>query len=403
MNNKNPKYDNDLVTLGYLKSTFQDGGENTTDLSKYIPKSYSSPPVPPYYVGAILYYNNSVYKCKKDRTQGSFDINDWELLSNGDGAFTDWVETTYVSDKSDLQQQIDGKIQSYYQATDPNTWTTDIEKASHVGDYWYNTTNDTQWRFCRYETNPVTYGWEQVDVPTTLKNLINSKMTIFTEKPTSYKANDMWIIEDYLPDADLPEGTIDNPIVRGDWVFATQDGDSYDKDDWEKRDTDIKKEDLENNYYTAGQVDTAVNRKLENYVSVSTFAPYESKISHFENDYYTKDEIHQKLTDGSVTKVRTISAIFDENGMRYDDGDADTHTIINAEGVRVKKNNSDDTALYAGYIPTDSQQYPLYKGQTVVISENLIVNNHIKIGSHSRFENYEPDSNTNGTGCFYIG
>ena len=138
MNNKNPKYDNDLVTLGYLKTTFQNGGENDTDLSKYIPKSYSSPPVPPYYVGAILYYNNGIYRCKKERTQGSFDINDWELLSNGDGGFVDWLETTYEPDKTQLEEQIDGKIETYYQATDPNTWSTDLEKAKHIGDYWYS-------------------------------------------------------------------------------------------------------------------------------------------------------------------------------------------------------------------------------------------------------------------------
>ena len=214
----------------------------------------------------------------------------------------------------------------------------------------------------------------------------------------------MWVIESDLADEDLPEGTLDNPIVRGDWVFATQDSNSYDKEHWEKRDTNITKEMLENNYYTTSETQTLLNTKLENYVNVSTFQPIQSKIQHFENDYYTKDEIQQKLTDGSVTKVRTISCQFDENGMTYFDGDADSHTTINAEGVRVKKNGgNEETVLFAGYVGENNTQYSSnYKGQSIVAAENVVVDNWLVVGNHSRFQDYEPNSNTHGTGCFYI-
>lgn len=71
----------------------------------------------------------------------------------------------------------------------------------------------------------------------------------------------MWIVEDTISDDDLPTGEIENPVAKGDWVFAIQDSDVYNKNHWIKRDTDVSIEYIENNYYTKEKVDETFSTK----------------------------------------------------------------------------------------------------------------------------------------------
>ena len=388
MNNKNPKYDNEFVTLGYLKKTFQNSGESTTDLTKYISKNYTSPPAPPYYVGTVLYYNHKTYRCKKDKIQGVFDIGDWEVVATDDNGLTKFVSNTYNVDKSNILKQLDNKIETYYQSTDPSTtWTADLEKVKHIGDLWYNTNNDTQWRYCQYDTNPITYGWSPVDVPESVYDSINSKKSIYTVKPTSYKQNDMWIIEQNLDENDLPEDET-NPIAVGDWVFATQDSNSYDKTHWKKMDNysiDI------NRVSKKAESDNRVtNLKFNDYVTKSTFLITETRIHTIEEGTYKKWEVNEKLTDGSVTKVNTQSCTLDINGMTYERPGEPTKSTINNVGITTRKKDNDDIILFAGYVDENNTQYSDYKGQTIVATDNIINKNHfVMTEAHSRMEKYE--------------
>jgi pyruvate carboxylase subunit B len=58
--------------------------------------------------------------------------------------------------------------------------------------------------------------------------------------------------------------------------------------------------------------------------------------------------------------------------------------------------------LYAGYVDEtkadESEKLAPYKGQSVVYTENMVVDTYLVIGTHSRQEDYE-----DGTGMFYIG
>ena len=335
--NKNPKYDNDLVTLGYLKNTFQGTGEDITDLAKIIPKSYSLPPPPPYYTGSILYYNNCVYRCKKDRTQGNFSWDDWELIISGDdGDFQRWVENTYQVDKLQIEQQIDEKIETYYQSTDPNTWTTDIEKAKHVGDYWYNTTNNTQWRYTRQNTNPVTYAWNPVDVPNAIFDLIDTKKSIYTSKPTSYNEDDLWIIEDTLADEDLPAN-----VEKGDWVFATTNSTTYNKAHWVKRDEDVSLDYLQNHYYTTTEVEAQITASERYTDSEITKAKNEISLN-VSQTYTTKTEFNQKVLDYDE-EIGEISSIVESHtdsisNLSIDVGEISTTVYNNNETITEELN-----------------------------------------------------------------
>ena len=83
--------------------------------------------------------------------------------------------------------------------------------------------------------------------------------------------------------------------------------------------------------------------------------------------------------------------------MHYAKTNAPTTTTINEVGVGTKKSNSSDYVLFAGYVDDNNTQYEKYKGQTIVASENMLVDNYLVIGENSRLENYE-----NGTGIFVL-
>lgn len=477
MFNRNPQYDNDLVTLGYLKNVMNESGDETEQLIKTLPKSFNSPPIPPYYIGSVLYYDHQVYRCNKERLQGSFNWEDWSLVATDNTELRNWIDNTYSVDKLQLEEQIDKKIETHYQENNPSlNWTTDLEKSKHVGDYWYRTTDNTQWRYTKITTNPITYDWQQVNVPNSIFDLIDKKKSIYTSKPTSYKKDDLWIIEDTISAEDIPIGTQDNPIAKGDWVFSTADSESYNKNHWVKRDTDVSLEYLQTHYYTTSEVETKVTeserytdseitkakneinlsvsqnyatktelsqtvsdfdeeigtinttideqnetitsldlgvgeirttvgnnyqeitRKIDGFATQESIIEVQNRVSQIQSDTYTKTEINTKLSDGSVTKVQTLSGTFDINGMTYDDPNGLVKTTINQAGVNTRRKSNDETILFAGYVDENNSQFLDYKGQTIVATENILVKNYLVVGSKSRFEDYE-----DGTGCFYIG
>lgn len=111
--------------------------------------------------------------------------------------YTDPICSTVNDAYNDLALKINGKIESYYQSADPSTnWSTAVERETHIGDIWYNTTN--QKTFVYYKdssTSPVTYKWQWQNVPIELIDSVNGKATIYSGViPTNYKTGDYWII-----------------------------------------------------------------------------------------------------------------------------------------------------------------------------------------------------------------
>lgn len=112
--------------------------------------------------------------------------------------------------------------------------------------------------------------------------------------------------------------------------------------------------------------------------------------------------IQTVLIDG-VEKVKTTSGTFDENGLTMEQTGAKTKSVLNESGVNViDTQGSNVDLLYAGYVDEEkageNDKLASYEGQTVVYSNNMIVDNYLSIGKHSRIEDYE-----DGTGVFYIG
>lgn len=84
-------------------------------------------------------------------------------------------------------EQLDGRIQTFSQTTDPSTsWTTTDEKNKHIDDLWVNPYDGLtkQWTGTT---------WKLV-TDENLKNLASSKAQIFTSQPTTpYYAGDLWV------------------------------------------------------------------------------------------------------------------------------------------------------------------------------------------------------------------
>ena len=121
--------------------------------------------------------------------------------------------------------------------------------------------------------------------------------------------------------------------------------------------------------------------KFGDYALESDVATIENSVTQLQTDTYTKTEINTKLTDGSVTKVQTISGTFDENGMHYAKANAKTSSTINNVGVGVYSTSNNSELLFAGFDENINQ--------SIVRTENLTVRKYLVIGNNSRIEDYE--------------
>lgn len=147
-----------------------------------------------------------------------------------------------------------------------------------------------------------------------------------------------------------------------------------------------------------------VNKQVESYVgrlqavestssdNASKVATLQTSVSTLQTDTYTKIEINEKLTDGSVTKVKSALVTTDNTGTTWDNSESNVKTKVDANGLEIidKTGALNETLLEAKY---DSGI-----GETVIRGKRIIVEKYLIVGTHSRFEDYE-----NGTGCFYLG
>lgn len=180
-------------------------------------------PKSPYAVGD-LWFNSAtsdIMTCVKARnTIGEFDSTEWEKRNKytDDSTLTDFINNTYTTDIGNIQNQIDGKIETFRQETDPSKdWTTAEDKKKHIGDLWYNTaTNET------FMYNGA--GWSPVagTVPDEVWGKIDSKCQIFTAQPKPpYNKGDLWFV-----------GSSGEILTC---TTVRKDGESYVETDWTKQ------------------------------------------------------------------------------------------------------------------------------------------------------------------------
>ena len=146
-----------------------------------------------------------------------------------------FIKGEYADDLAAIQKSIDGKSETHMQDTDPaDNWNTDELKAAHERDIWWNTADSIisgvpSGATAIYENANGSFRWSVTPVPQSLFDKIDGKATCHTSKPSSYKINDLWVLES--------EYTINGKkYSAGTIVFAMQSSDTFDISHWAKKD-----------------------------------------------------------------------------------------------------------------------------------------------------------------------
>jgi len=284
-----PKYDDDLVTLGYLKnySSNQQQNNNANNYSR----NYSAPPNPPYYINDTLMLDGKIYICIYERLNGNFNWNDWKLEATDDSK-AEFVETLISDYELPIPKQLDGKIESFYQNDDPSIeWEDDVERAIHNGDLWRCGRLDYIYK--KQNTNPISYKWERYDLPTTLFNTITGHKNIFTTEPVNYEKSDYWFFYE-----------IENPpqnVEVGDLLIASESSDVYQSTHWSRNDVKVLSVSApEDTYYTKEEV-IEIRENIEESTTTKISQSQNNILSTVETTYTTKIET-QNLS-GEVLQI----------------------------------------------------------------------------------------------------
>lgn len=153
-----------------------------------------------------------------------------------------FISNTYTTDINNLQSQIDGQIETWYQPNDPSVkWTKteeypwcdidgnkildesgneivlvwESEKAEHEGDLWHNTTDNTQWI---YKSGI----WQPQSIPNELLDKIDGKSSVYMIQPTPpYYEGDLWVTTNSEGKASLKTSfvnRINGDFTASDWI-----------------------------------------------------------------------------------------------------------------------------------------------------------------------------------------
>lgn len=141
-------------------------------------------------------YTHDLLVCVHNGSWDNFSITDWALAANYSSEIQDAIDA--INDfKDEVQAQVDGKADSYYQSTDPSESWTDVSQ--HVGDLWYNTSTKTSSVWGLDETDNE-YKWIESSVDLTpIMHKYDGKASIFygdsESHPTvPYNAHDFWLL-----------------------------------------------------------------------------------------------------------------------------------------------------------------------------------------------------------------
>lgn len=93
-------------------------------------------------------------------------------------------DVTFENIFNGINQQIDGKVETWRQATDPaSAWTTDDERLKHVGDLWMDISANGGKKTYIYQDNGTSanprFVWDQQDVPQAVFDGIDGKASVY--------------------------------------------------------------------------------------------------------------------------------------------------------------------------------------------------------------------------------
>lgn len=183
------------------------------ELGKEKNRIFTSTPVTPYDVGDLWVQGatGDIMRCKTARESGAFTSSNWEKASKytDDSALKNFINGDFANAIDTMTEQIDGKIETWFQTSDPaSNWTTNAEKAKHVGDMWYNSSTKLlkcyrkTFRFvngsasvvCVWHTIEDKKAIDAYDAASKAQDTADGKRRVFVAQPyPPYDVGDLWV------------------------------------------------------------------------------------------------------------------------------------------------------------------------------------------------------------------
>lgn len=188
---------------------------------------FTTTPYTPYEIGDLWVQGGSgdIMRCKTARASGAYSSGDWEKASKytDNTALNNFINNTYTNAINDLTNQIDGKVETWFQTTDPAaSWNTTALKKKHVGDMWFRTDKNTLWRYSS------SYTWQQIqdqkaidayNAASKAQDTADGKRRVFVATPyPPYDIGDLWVDGKDLRRCITKRTT--GTYVANDWVVA---------------------------------------------------------------------------------------------------------------------------------------------------------------------------------------
>lgn len=368
----------------------------------------------------------------KDRKQNAART---EQLKKISASFEKFAETIN-NQISELEDQVDGKISTWFFSGSPSSTTepevnwAEEEKTSHIGDIYFDQDTGDSYTYMFINGSYIWRKDESGDASEALakankaQDTADRKRQIFVVQPyPPYEVGDAWFKDDkeiYRCRAERLEGEYNEE----DWIPASDyTNDDYAKDveaqlnaykelvatdyvlvssfettvegieaNVESTTTKIEevKIDLNDNYYDKGEMDTKTSEIITNVTTVT------NKVNELTTDTAKTISFMENIQVNGVEKLQTVNNFtFDKTGLTMDEEGAKTKNIMDNTGMLIENRNTQEEVLFAGYDEelNDSQ----------VRTNNLRVGTYFQSGTHLRIEDYQEEGYDPGTGYFYLG
>lgn len=176
------------------------------DLAKTKRRIFTTTPYTPYEVGDLWVQGTTgdIMRCKTARATGNYSASDWEKASKytDDTALNNFISGQFAQTIANLGEQIDGKIETFFQATDPSvSWASLADAMAHEGDLWYNTSTKRLYRWVN--TSADNYSWEEITnkdaidalaAAAAAQDTADGKRRVFVATPyPPYDVGDLWL------------------------------------------------------------------------------------------------------------------------------------------------------------------------------------------------------------------
>ena len=275
----------------------------------------TSHPTPPYDVGDLWFEGptGEIRTCTTAKAAGEqYAFSDWSKLNKytDDSTLLDWKNGEYATTISSIQGQVDAKINTYYQSSDPSTdWNTTALKDVHTGDLWYNSTASVKkyYKWAKNANN--TYSWHELSAseipPGMVFDALDSKRQIFTSQPTPpYEVGDLWV-----------QGS-GGDIMR---CRTDRTSGSYNESDWvlASKYTDDTRADAAYALAQSGIVSVDVQYARNQSSSTAPTSGWNTNPPEWESGYYIWQRTVTTLAGGttSTSTARCITGIKGETGV----------------------------------------------------------------------------------------